>query len=129
MNADAALARRHALLRWTGVPLLFTGFSLVGLALYAWSQGGAGINVGLSLFGTGLGLASFGANNDAALALAMRASEAGDALPPSLSAELTLELKRDRAAIMALKISSGFALVVPLLAVALQVWAASRLLG
>lgn len=129
MNADAALARRHALLRWTGVPLLLTGFALVGTALYAWSQGGQGINVGLSLFGTGLGLASFGANNDAALALAMRASEAGESLSASLTAELAAELKRDRAAIMGLKISSGFALVVPLVAVALQVWAASRLMG
>lgn len=129
MNADAALARRHALLRWTGVPLLLTGFSLVGLALYTWSQGGAGINVGLSLFGTGLGLASFGANNDAALALAMRASEAGESLSASLTAELAAELKRDRAAVMGLKVSSSFALVVPLLAVALQVWAASRLMG
>lgn len=131
MNVDASLASRHAMLRWLGAPLFFTGLALVAFALYAWSQGGAGINVGLSLFGTGMGLASFGANNDTAIALALRASEAGPdvsrALQPGLLAELADELKRDRAAVMALHVSPGFAMVVPVIAVGLQVWVASRL--
>lgn len=126
---DANHASRHAALRWVGAPLLLTGFGLLIFAVVTWAGGGSGWNIGLSLFGTGLGLASFGANNDAALALALRASESGAALSPSLAAELEHELARDRSGLMGLIPAPTFAMIVPVLALGAQAFLLSRLLA
>ena len=128
-----AAARRHAALRWVGAPLLITGLFGLGTALLGLAGGGPGANVMLGLFGTGLALASFGANNDTALALAMTAREASkggqDPLPQPLLDELNGELARDRKGVLELKASPTVAMVLPLVAILVQAGLAFRLFG
>ena len=131
--ADLRAARRHAGLRWAGAPLLITGLAgLVG-AVVAYAEGGAGVNIGLALFGTGLGLASFGANHDTAMALALRVSEAvrgeESALPPALAEELRQELVADRAAVLDLRASPRVAFALPIAALLVQGLLLWRLIG
>lgn len=128
--ADPALASRHASLRWLGVPLFFFGVVLVVLAVIAVVGGAPWTRIPLALLATGLGLAAFGSNNDTALALAMEARRvAPDRLPESLAAELEDELEQDRAAAMNLHPTPKVALVMPVLALALQGWLAWLLLA
>lgn len=113
----AALAARHARLRWVGAPLLFSGVALVISALLSLGHGGSGSNIALGLFGTGLGLATFGANHDTAMALALLA---GDANKPAIKAELAEELARDRAEVMGTRASPRIAMALPLVAILVQ---------
>jgi len=127
-------AVRHARWRWSGAPLLVTGAVLFMWALGDLARGGTGSTVLLSVFGTGMALASFGANHDAAMAMAVRwRSEAvGPAavqLPDNLRDELAEELERDRAGTLSLRASPKVALVLPFVTIAVQAWVASRLLG
>lgn len=127
-----AAARRHATLRWIGAPLLITGLFGLLNALLGLAGGGPGVNVMLGLFSTGLALASFGANNDTALALLVQARDAGgadSALPPSLLEELNEELGRDRKAVLELKAAPTVAMVLPLVAILAQAGLAYRLFG
>lgn len=118
-------AQRHATVRWAGAPLLFTGAGLLVASVVALAGGGSGWNIALSLFGTGLGLASFGANHDAAIAYLVQAPR--KALPAKLQAELDEELQRDRAGTLALKPVPGVALALPLVAILVQGFVAWRL--
>lgn len=127
---NVAAARRHAALRWVGAPLLVTGLFGLLSALLGLAGGGPGLNVMLGLFGTGMALASFGANNDTALALALRARDSGtERLSPQLEAELNEELERDRKGVLELKASPTVAMVLPVVATAVQAGLAWRLFG
>lgn len=133
LMADCAAARRHAALRWLGAPLLLTGLAGLVSAILAYGSGGSGWNIALGFFGTGMGLATFGANNDAALAMALRVSEGArgedSGLPPALVGELREELARDRAAVLDLRESPRVAMALPAVAILVQGLLAWRLLG
>ena len=112
-NVNAAV--RHARLRWAGAPLLLAGVVLFGLALLQVARGGVPwFAVMVGLFGVGLGLASFGANHDSAMALALRAERSE--LPRGMQQELDEELERDRAGTMSMKATPRIAMALPLFA-------------
>ncbi|MFT4976962.1 MAG: hypothetical protein ACI8S6_002867 [Myxococcota bacterium] len=119
----AQQAQFHARLRWAGAPLLFSGVLLLGWAVVTLLQGGHVGLVLLGMFGTGLGLASFGANHDTALALALTAREQGGeeaGLTDTLTAELVEELEVDRAEVLSLRPSPRIAMVIPMVALTVQ---------
>lgn len=126
MTEDVTRAIRHARLRWVGAPLLLSGGALIVYAVYGWLTGGAGWTVALACFGTGLALASFGANHDAAMGYALVSQDSG--LPASLKDELDAELVRDRAGVMKVRPAPNVGMVMPLLAVGVQAFALWRLL-
>lgn len=133
-SSTVAAARRHATLRWIGAPLLVTGLLGLVTSLLGFVGGGPGLNVMLGLFSTGMALASFGSNNDTALALALQARDAvrageGEPLPQPLLDELNAELARDRKAVLELKASPTAATVLPFVAVLVQSGLAWRLFG
>ncbi len=130
----AAAAARHARVRWAGAPLLLSGAAQIGWALVSLGSGGAFWNIMLALFGCGLGLASFGANHDTAMALAQQSRRAGatagaSALGQALSTELDQEIARDRDGTMALRASPKVALGIPVVAVLVQALSAWQLLN
>ncbi len=127
MTGELRGAVRHARWRWSGAPLLVVGLVLFFWALQRWGAGGSGWTVLLAVLGTGLGLASFGANHDTALALALRAGPEG--LPPALRRELDEELARDRDGTLDLVPAPRVALVLPFIAAAVQALVVARLLG
>lgn len=133
---EAAAALRHASLRWLGVPLLVTGATMVIWALAGVFTGGSWLTLGLTLFGTGLGLGSFGANNDTALAFAARVSEATGSreerpglLSDKLEDELAQELERDRPGVMGMLPTPRVAMGLPAVALVVQALALSRLMA
>lgn len=129
---DASRARFHARLRWVGAPLLLSGVVLLCWGIASVMGGGSAAMVFVCLFGTGLGLASFGANHDTALALALRAREASGAEPvlvEALSAELDEELEQDRGEVLGLRPSPRIAMVIPLVALVVQGFVLWRLSG
>ncbi len=128
-QADARVAERHASLRWAGAPLLLTGVLLLVWTVGSIFRGGPVGLIMLGFFGTGMGLASFGANHDAAIAFALKARSAGGALSASLTAELDEELERDRAGTMGIKPAPNVAMALPFFAMAVQAFLASRLFG
>lgn len=85
-------------------------------------QGGAVWVVLVSLLGCGMGLASFGANHDTAMAMALRSQEAGGGalLPEALAREVAEELRADRDELLALRPSPRVAAVLPLVALTVQ---------
>ncbi len=125
-GTDAALAGRHARLRWIGAPLLLSGLALAGWAVHAAIGGATWWNVGFGMLGAGLALASFGANHDTAMAFSFRARDAG--LSEKLCAELDEELERDRDEIVGLSPTPKTGLVIPVIAVCIQAWVCTRLL-
>ncbi|NOY25261.1 MAG: hypothetical protein GXP62_05255 [Oligoflexia bacterium] len=129
-----AMARRHAMLRWTGVPLVVIGAGLLVFSLIQAARGDAlWTTIPHALLGLGLGLAAFGANHDTALALAweIRSNSSAGAETPGgpLQDELDRELEADRTAVMALRASPRVALLMPFIALLVQVWLLWRLLG
>jgi hypothetical protein len=118
-NPDADSASFHARLRWVGAPLLLSGFIMLMWALSLLSRGGSGLTVMFGLFGCGMALASFGANHDTALALAIR-SGGGGKLAPKLAREVSEELEVDRSGTMALRASPRIAMALPLVALMVQ---------
>lgn len=128
--ADLRTAVLHARWRWSGLPLLISGGCLLLGALFSWLAGGSGWTVMLSVFGTGLGLASFGANHDTAMAYAMRVRQDREvSLPDALRREVADELERDRETMLSLRPAPRAALVIPLVAAAAQSWVLLRLVG
>lgn len=123
---SVAVARRHATWRWSGAVLLPSGLLLLGGALLQSLAGGSGWNIALGLFSSGLGLASFGANHDTAMAHTLRARGSRD-LPAGLLKELDEELARAKGGDPALRPSPKVALVLPLVAAGVQAWVAVRL--
>lgn len=123
----AASAARHASLRWAGAPLLVLGVLLFLAALLMVARGQPWTAIPHGLLSTGLGLAAFGANHDAALTLALQARREKQPLPPALSDELDAELARDRVATLGLRASPGVALAMPAVALVVQAWLAWRL--
>ncbi len=129
MNAAEACVR-HARMRWLGLPLLLGGLALLVLGIISMIGAGSWTSVALGLFGTGLALGAFGANNDTALAYALEARRlTPDALPDGLSAELDDELERDRAAVMGLHASPRVAVAMPLAALLVQCLAVWKLVS
>jgi hypothetical protein len=127
---DIQKAQLHAKWRWTGLPLLLCGASLLLGAVVQGVAGGPFTTVMLALFGTGLSLASFGANHDTAMAHALKARAVpGVTLPPALADEIEEELERDRDATRGLRPAPRVALAVPLVALAVQCWVLLRLVG
>ncbi len=120
-------AERHARLRWIGAPLLMSGVALLCYAIFGALTGGSGWNVAFALFGTSLGLASFGANHDAAMAFAFAGREEG--LSHSLTEELQKEIERDRDGIVAIRPTPRIGLFMPLVAIGVQSWVGLRLFG
>lgn len=118
----------HARLRWLGAPLLLTGVAAVIGAVFYIAGTGEWFVFALAAFGAGLGLASFGANHDTAMALGYSVLDSGG-LPPGLRAELDRELARDRAAIIALRAAPRISLVIPLIAILIQAYVWWTLLG
>jgi hypothetical protein len=104
-------AERHARLRWIGAPLLMSGVALLCYAIFGSLTGGSGWNVAFALFGTSLGLASFGANHDAAMSFAFTARE--DGLPHHLTEELQRELERDRDGVVSIRPTPKIGLFMP----------------
>jgi len=134
MSRDEALrlATRHLKLRWVGAPLFLTGASLLVMAVRAFLHGASGWTVLLACFGTGMGLASFGSNHDAALAYAYRLHrdpDPGPGLTPALSAELNEEMARDRTGVGDLIPFPKMSMIVPFVAIAVQTWVFTRLFG
>jgi hypothetical protein len=127
MSEHSVAAVRHSRLRWLGAPLLLTGAVLLIGAVYGSLTGGSLLTVGLAMFGCGLSLAAFGANHDTAMALAFAGREEG--LPESLAEELDEELERDREGIVHGRPTPTVGMVMPVVAVAVQVWVAYRLYG
>ncbi len=121
-NADADNASFHARLRWVGAPLLLSGFVMLMWALSLAARGGSMLTVMLGLFGCGMSLASFGANHDTALALAIRSRSGSDGgqLSQKLAREVAGELEVDRSGTMALRASPRIAMVLPLVALLVQ---------
>ena len=71
-----------------------------------------------------------GANHDTAMALAFRVRmKGGDQLTDALREELGTELERDGDAVARLKAAPRIALVLPLVAIAVQTWVFLRLTG
>ncbi len=95
--------------------------------MYRSAIGGSLWIVAISALGTGLALASFGANHDAAMGLAFKGREEG--LPRALKDELAEELEKDRDAVIALRPAPKVALVIPWVAVSIQAWVANHLFG
>lgn len=119
----APLATRHAALRWVGLPLFVLGLALLVAAIVAVVGGAPWTRIPLAMLATGLGLGSFGANNDTALATALKVQESGGRdLAPALAAELSAELARDRAGVLALHASPRTGLVLPVVALVLDAW-------
>lgn len=127
MTEGVARAVRHARMRWIGAPLLLTGLGLLIAAIYAALTVGSLLTVGLGMFGCGLALASFGANHDTAMAMAFTNREGG--LPDSLAKELEEELDRDREGIVHGRPAPRVGMVIPLIAVGVQLWVAYRIYG
>ena len=125
MTEGVARAVRHARMRWIGAPLLLTGLGLLIAAIYAALMAGSLLTVGLGMFGCGLALASFGANHDTAMAIAFLNREGG--LPDSLAKELDEELKRDREGIVHGRPAPRVGMVIPVIALGVQLLVAYRL--
>ena len=120
-NADAQNASFHARLRWVGAPLLLSGFAMFIWAMFTASRGGSLLTVMFGLFGCGMALASFGANHDTAMALAIRSRVGGeDHLSAGLAREVAEELEFDRGSTMSLRASPRIAMVLPMVALAVQ---------
>jgi len=125
-----AQATRHTRLRWIGAPLLLSGAAALLWALFGVFTDGSGWTLAIAAFGTGMGLASFGANHDTAMALAFRVRAAGtEQLTDALREELGHEIERDRDAVARLRAAPRIALVLPLVAIGVQAWVFWRLMG
>ena len=120
-NADAQNASFHARLRWVGAPLLLSGFVMLMWAIMLAGRGGSLLTTMFGLFGCGMALASFGANHDTAMALAIRSRVGGDdALSAPLAKEVAEELEVDRTGTMALRPSPRIAMAMPAVALLVQ---------
>ena len=117
--------RRHSRIRWTGVPLLVTGLSVVGLCFAQWLQGGSGYIIFIGLMGMGMGLASFGANHEATLAFALQVKRAGrEELPEKIDRELRDERERNMEGIDAIQPFPRTSLALPFVAICIQFFVA-----
>lgn len=126
---DLQRATLHARLRWVGAPLLLTGLLLFLAALTQAIGPAPWTLVPHALLGSGLALASFGANHDTALALAQRMVEAGHRPPAPLDEELAAAVAADRAGTLALRPAPTVGLVIPVLALLVQLGLGWRLVG
>ena len=121
VNADAQNAAFHSRLRWVGAPLLLSGVVMLMWALSLMLRGGSLLTLMFGCFGCGMALASFGANHDTAMALAIRSRAGGaDHLPEHLVKEVAEEMEVDRAGAMSLRPSPRIAMVLPLVALLVQ---------
>jgi hypothetical protein len=120
----------HARLRWIGAPLLLTGLITVGLCTARYLEGYAGYPILFGFMGTGLGLAAFGVNHEATIALAISLKNQGsEPLPESLAKELGEEMARDRENTLSLQAFPKTALLMPMIALAVQAGTAWYALG
>ena len=117
----------HARIRWVGAPLLLSGIGLLGKAVYDAFFLGPLWLAAVAALGTGLALASFGANHDTAMGLAYQGRESG--LPLDLKDELDAELEKDRDGVLALRPTPTIAKVIPVIALGIQVFVFTRVSG
>ncbi|MCB9758322.1 MAG: hypothetical protein H6739_00640 [Alphaproteobacteria bacterium] len=123
MQEDASSAKRHAQLRWVGVPLFGLGLlGLVGAAMLGVTTEAGWDGVMLYIATSGLSLATFGTHNDTALAMAFRASSAGALSDEALRRELDEEIALDRRALVALSPTPRVAFAVTLIALTLHLF-------
>lgn len=127
MSQDVQRANFHARLRWVGAPLMLSALVLFCYAAFRFMIGGSGWTVAFAVFGTALSLASFGANHDATMAYAFAGR--GDGLPANIRDELEEELERDRDGVLGVVATPKIGMVMPALALLVQVWVAWRLFG
>lgn len=127
MSIHVNHAVRHSRLRWVGAPLLLSGVGLLGYAVFRSLVGGSGWTVAFAAFGTGMALAAFGANHDAAMGYAFAGRDEG--LPPDLKSELDDELERDRDGVISVRPVPTVGMVMPFVALFVQLWVAWRLFG
>jgi len=121
----------HSRLRWVGAPLLISGVIILLWAVTNMIRGGSGWLVLVSMLGCGLSLASFGANHDTAMALALEARQTKGApgLPETLANELEEEMATDRAELMSLRPTQTIGKVIPLIAILIQAGILWQLVG
>jgi len=120
-------AARHARMRWFGVGLFLIGVLALGAAL-------AGLPMGIThtgdvlvcMFSTGLGLGTFGAHNDTALAL-LRDNRWIDATPRALVREIDAEVLFNRLELSELEATPRTAWFLTVVAPLVFTWAVSRL--
>ena len=100
---------------------------MLGYAAFRAMVGGSGWTVAFAAFGVGMALAAFGANHDSAMAYAFAGR--GDGLPPELKTELEEELDRDRDGVIDVRPAPKVGMVMPVIALSVQLWVAWRLFG
>jgi hypothetical protein len=127
-RGSVAVARRHAIWRWTGAFLFPMGLLLLFSAVLHRLSGGSGWDLALGFFSTATGLAAFGANHDTAMAAVLEARGAPD-LPAGLQRELDEELARARGADPGLRPAPRLALAMPLVSLSAQIFLALRIFG
>ena len=129
--SSLSLCQRHARLRWVGPPLLLSGLTMVGLCIASFLQGGSGYPFFIGLLGMGLGLGSFGANHETAMALALEytTNDSETPLPKGIADELKEELERDSDATQNLRPFPKTAMILPLIALGVQGLTAWIVLG
>ena len=75
----------------------------------------------------GSGLTVFGVNHDTAIAYAVSQHPSTDGLHPSVQQELEEDLNWNQASTLSLTANPKSAMVIPLIAVAIQLWLMARL--
>ena len=125
ISPDLKAVKRHARIRWSGVPLLLSGLTVVGLCVAQWLQQGSGYIIFIALMGMGMGLASFGANHEATMAFALRVKRVGqEALPEKIETELQEECDRNADALDAIQPFPRTSVVLPFVALGIQAFVA-----
>jgi hypothetical protein len=120
-------ATRHARLRWLGVGLFLAAVLNLGATLACLPMGITRLgDVLVCLFATGLGLGTFGAHNDTALAL-LRDNRWSEHTPKALRRELDAEVLFNRIGLSETEATPRTAWVLTVVAPLVLLWAVSRL--
>jgi len=114
-------------MRWFGVGLFLVGVLALGAALAGLPMGITRVgDVLVCMFSTGLGLGTFGAHNDTALAL-LRDNRWLDATPKALVREIDAEVLFNRLELSELEATPRTAWFLTIVAPLVFTWAVSRL--
>ncbi len=117
----------HARMRWLGVVLFLAGLlSLGGAVALIFFADGRISSIFISLFACGLGLGTFGAHNDTALAQ-LRDHRWHPGTPERLAHEVNQEFLFNRIELSQLRATPKTSWIVTVAALAVLAWAVSRL--
>ncbi|MFH1467789.1 MAG: hypothetical protein ABIO70_25610 [Pseudomonadota bacterium] len=120
-------AALHARVRWVGVGLFLAGILTLGGALTGLLLGHGQLgDPFIALFSCGLGLGTFGAHNDTALAI-LRDRRWQEPAPPALAAEIDAEVLFNRLDLSEIQATPKTAWVLTALAPLALCWAILRL--